>query len=126
MQMNNGHTDLYSVWEAASLLGIRPEAVRSRLHRGTLEKYKEEDGTVYVRLTPEQLRKNNEQTDTQPLIAAHLDSLRSEIEYLRHQLEQANERDEQNRHLLAAMTSRLPQLPAPGDEPVSWWRRLFG
>ncbi len=56
------------VQEAAHLLGISPEAVRSRLYRGTLDKETGTDGTVYVRLHDDQLTHDDEQTadQTQP------------------------------------------------------------
>jgi hypothetical protein len=81
------------------------------------------------------------------------------IAALREQLEQANERDRENRRIIAALiiaalTSRIPQLEAPaetpeayeaaeeqqgrgqphadapgaqeGAQPRSWWRRMLG
>lgn len=77
-------TGLLTVHEAAEVLGISPEAVRSRLHRGTLERHKEEDGTVYVRLNddrpPKELRPNGGSTDER---TAHLEELREQVGYLR-------------------------------------------
>ena len=77
-------TGLLTVHEAAEVLGISPEAVRSRLHRGTLERHKEEDGTVYVRLnddrTSEERRPNGGSTDER---TAHLEELREQVGYLR-------------------------------------------
>ena len=39
---------LLTVHEAADALGLTVEAVRSRIKRGTLQKEKDDDGTVYV------------------------------------------------------------------------------
>lgn len=75
---------LLMVHEAAEVLGISPEAVRSRLHRGTLERHKAEDGTVYVRLDADQPaqehRPNDDQTGER---TAHVEELREQIGYLR-------------------------------------------
>jgi hypothetical protein len=73
------------------------------------------------------------------------------IAALREQLAQANERDRENRRIIAALTSRIPAIEAPPDERGSpeppaeprpsttgppeaetpaesrpWWRRVFG
>ncbi len=72
--------DLLTVHEAAEVLGISPEAVRSRLHRGTLERHKAEDGTVYVRLdadrSTQERRPNDEGT-------VQVEEFREQIAYLR-------------------------------------------
>ena len=76
------------VQEAAQLLGISPEAVRSRLYRGTLDKETGTDGTVYVRLHADQLRHDDEQTveyGSQPNIEL-AQELRARVEDLREQL----------------------------------------
>src|SRR5215210_6405909 len=52
----------FTVPEAAEVLGISPEAVRARIHRGTLRKEKAPDGTVYVRLNDDQSRSNGDDT----------------------------------------------------------------
>ena len=76
------------------------------------------------------------------------------IAALREQLAQANERDRENRRIIAALTQRIPAIEAPADErgsprekedddedqaqprpdspgpqepaPRPWWRRVFG
>jgi len=79
--------------------------------------------------------------------------MQARIESLEHQLEEANERDRENRRIIAALTSRIPAIEASqeasdametveeapeGAEPRSatggaqggsrrpWWRRMFG
>ncbi len=42
----------------------------------------------------------------------------SEVQYLRQQLEQTNERDREQRWIIAALTSRVPDLPADTEEPT--------
>jgi hypothetical protein len=135
-QPNSGQTptSFYTVAEAAQILGINPEAVRSRIKRGTLASVKE-GGTVYVLLDADQTRSNTGPMGDQTLV----ESLQDQIGYLREQLNQANERDRENRRIIAALTSRIPQIEAPptdaSEEPSEeaaeeperpWWRRWFG
>jgi hypothetical protein len=77
-----------------------------------------------------------------------LDEMSGCIESLERQLEQANERDRENRRIIAALTSRIPAIESPqepteapetveGSEPRPaapgpqegarrpWWRRMF-
>ncbi len=140
-----------TVAEAAEILGISAEAVRGRIRRGTLP-VEREGGRVYVvverasdaRTTADQSRTTAGQpTDrTDALIAELQDRVRS--------LEEANR---ENRHIIAALTSRIPAIEAPQEapeaaetveeeperaeprsatvesqEPVQrpWWRRMFG
>ena len=140
-----------TVAEAAEILGISAEAVRGRIRRGTLP-VEREGGRVYVlldatahgRTTDGQSRTTAGQpTDrTDALIAELKDRVRS--------LEEANR---ENRRIIAALTSRIPQLEAPQepsdaaqtveeapdrakprpttagaheDAQRPWWRRVFG
>jgi len=136
------------VAEAAEVLGISAEAVRGRIRRGTL-RVEREDRRVYVllegeaqdRTTGDRPRTTGDQPDdrTDLLIAELQDRVRS--------LEEANS---ENRRIIAALTSRIPAIEAPPDEPGSpetaadepgrvtppsgpqrpaerpWWRRMFG
>src|SRR5215208_3657238 len=85
---------LYNVNEAAEVLGLTVEAVRSRIKRGTLEKEKADDGTVYVviengeRPGTAQARPGDAQATAQaaaqPLIMARLEN---EVDWLRREVE---------------------------------------
>ena len=137
---------------AAELLGISVEAVRQRIRRGTLRSEKDEDGSVWVHLDESVRNTDSVQTSDQTLYTSHLET---EIAYLRQQLEQANERDREQRRIIAALTQRIPELEAPRQEPREtsteasgepdrveephpargapqdgaqrpWWRRMFG
>ena len=140
-----------TVAEAAEILGISAEAVRGRIRRGTLP-VERESGTVYAlleeaeqdRTTADQPRTTGDQPDdrTDLLITELQDRVRS--------LEEANR---ENRRIIAALTSRIPQLEAPSEarespetvdeqqgrgQPHSdapgapqgvqrpWWRRVLG
>ncbi len=101
-----------TVIEAASILGITPDAVRSRLRRGTLHKETSEDGTVYVRLDTEGLAGLNDQTTV-----AYINELKSEIDYLKETVAKRDEEIRRRDNLLAAALERIPhQLEAPPSE----------
>lgn len=44
--------------------------------------------------------------------AALVEELRDRVRFLENQLQQANERDRENRRIVAALTSRIPELEA--------------
>jgi hypothetical protein len=140
-----------TVPEAARQLGISPEAVRNRLSRGTLNSVKE-SGTVYVLLETDRTRHTDDMPDdiSSDIPQALVGELHSRIESLERQLEQANERDRENRRIIAALTSRIPAIEAPSEGRESpetveeeehprpdasgaqervqrpWWRKVFG
>ncbi len=140
--------------EAARALGISPEAVRNRLSRGTLKSIKR-GGRVLVLIDRDMVQPTERHTDDIPSDTSELvEALRQQIASLERQLENSNEANRENRRIIAALTSRIPQLEAPQDEPGgpqttseepekaesqdrpaeaqeaterrSWWRRWFG
>ena len=143
--------------EAADILGISTGAVRNRITRGTLEAERE-SGTVYVLLSAEHMADTQRAHGGYPgeynaltsSLEARIESLERQQGLLERQLEQANERDRENRRLLAAALERIPpQLEAPSEEapsetressvpnaegdntapeepPRPWWRRIIG
>jgi DNA-binding transcriptional MerR regulator len=136
--------------DAAQELGISPDALRQRIRRGQYHSTKE-DGRVYVYLN---LDRTQTERDVQDEPTKLISALEERIASLERQLEQATERDRENRRLLAAALERIPpQLEAPQepqespetveegpersqprpDAPDSqegvrrpWWRRVFG
>jgi hypothetical protein len=143
----------YTVDEAADILGISAGAVRNRISRSTLQSVRE-GGRVFVLLPANMSRDTHGLQSTNDALTsaleARIESLERQQELLERQLEQANERDRENRRLLAAALERIPpQLEAPTEprespetateeqaEPHStggqegaqrpWWRRWFG
>ena len=99
------------VSEAAEVLGISQDAVRMRIKRDTLEA--ERVGRrLFVLLNTELT------TDpTHPDAAALISEMRARVDDLREQLEQANERDRENRRIIAALTQRIPAIEAPQETP---------
>ena len=118
-----------TVAEAARLLGTSAEAVRMRVKRGSLKSTKIKN-TVYVLLSPEQTRPNQEQTrggggeaanqtsdqarDQTDDRTALLESLRSQVEFLQEELKRREEvHVEENRRkdtIIAQLTQRIPEL----------------
>ncbi len=136
---------------AAELLGISSDAVRKRAKRGNMPYETGADGKLYVWV-------DNGETSDYPagehLPAGELvEELRNRVRSLERQVEAEREANRENRRIIAALTSRIPQLEAPRDEPQasetpadspegthppadlrdaqeavqrrSWWRRLF-
>jgi hypothetical protein len=119
-----------TVPEAACSLGISPEAVRNRLSRGTLKSVKEA-GTVYVLLEGDRPQHISDiPTDRPPDISRELvEELRDRVRSLEDKLQQANDRDRENRRIIAALTSRIPELPPssterPSEAAQSTWESL--
>jgi hypothetical protein len=94
-----------TVSQAADALGVTPEAIRGRIRRGTI-RVEREAGRVYVVLDADQPRPTTGQpTDrTEQLIATLLE-----------QLEAEREANRENRRIIAALTSRIPELEAPRE-----------
>ena len=117
-----------TVAEAARLLGTSAEAVRMRVKRGSLRSTKIKN-TVYVLLSPEQTRPNQDQTrgvgsatnqtsdqttnqtDDRTVL---IESLRSQVEFLQEELKRREEvHVEENRRkdtIIAQLTQRIPEL----------------
>ncbi len=106
-----------TVAQAASRLGITEGAVRSRIKRGTLPTTKE-GGTVFVLLGGGTSQANQAPSADVPTDQAPpelVEALRDQIRDLREQLGQANERDRENRRIIAALTQRIPEIEAPAS-----------
>ena len=137
-----------SVAEAAERLGVTRDAIHKRIRRDSIEHEQGEDGRFYVFVDTSAIgteRSADVSIDdrTDILIAELQDRIRS--------LEEANR---ENRRIIVALTSRIPELPAAPSEaresPITfrtgperedtteasgereeaterpWWRRMFG
>ncbi len=134
---------------AAEALGISAEAVRKRLHRGTLEHEKDADGRVVVLLDGDGTATGRREDDRPDGVL--LEVLRDEIAHLRRESERKDAIIMQMAQANASLASRVPELEAPqgdqedareprhgaggvvedgehGTEPqrASWWVRWFG
>ena len=92
--------------DAAQELGITPDALRQRIRRGQYHSTKEE-GRVYVYLN---LDRTKTERDVQGEPTTLISALENRIESLERQLTEANERDRENRRIIAALTQRIPEL----------------
>jgi hypothetical protein len=120
---SNADKSLFTVPEAAKVLGISPEAVRSRLSRGTLDSVKE-GNAVYVRLNTDITQSNNDKSTDEVLMLERSDS---EIQFLREELirreESFRRREEawveesrRKDSIIAALTQRIPAIEAPAEQ----------
>jgi|SRR5215203_3173703 len=130
-----------TVPEAADALGVTSEAVRTRIHRGTLRSVRE-GGRVFVLLDTDRTQPNIDRTDDQTQL---VEALQDQVEYLRQEPKIRTEENRRKDHLLAAALERIPALEPPGEpetpagantqtppeteapsEARPWWRRVFG
>jgi excisionase family DNA binding protein len=146
--------DRVTIQEAAQRLGVKEDAIRKRIQRGTLRHEKTPEGRVFVWVdtasdTTQDTAQDRYQDASQDALLTAKDET---IAALREQLAQANERDRENRRIIAALTSRIPAIEAPqevsessetveeqqgrgGPRPDApgaqegsqrpWWRRIF-
>src|SRR5215211_768364 len=97
-----------TVPEAAQHLGISVEAVRSRIKRGTLERAKV-GGRTWVLLDAAQVRPVSDRSLGRELI----DELRDRVRSLERRLDEERSSSAELERIIAALTQRIPELPAP-------------
>ena len=148
--MTVGRTRRVTLVEAAQVLGISKEAVRKRVQRGTLPSDVGEDGKRYVYLDAvgDDGPPGGLHGETWPPGGGDRHDPREElIATLRDQLEAEREANRENRRIIAALTSRIPEIEASPETPEApdtaeprsateeqqeqtsqrpWWRRMFG
>jgi hypothetical protein len=118
---------LLTVPEAAVLLGVTPDAVRSRLRRGKLPKVVK-DGTVYVRVTDASHGDQSNGHSTVESTVSYISALKSQIDLLADQVQMLKEdledrREEARRRdmVIAQMNQTISELARrlPAPEPPS-------
>ena len=164
--MAEDHTDggFYTPTEAALILRVTPTRVRQLLQDGELEGERDEAGhwLIPARAVHERLERLQRESFLEAVgydlssvreIPDLVEVLREQVEMLRVELEEAHAANRENRRIIGALTSRIPELPAPQEprespetvpempmgpepqeareeaqepaEPRSWWRRMF-
>ena len=113
--------DRITVAEAAGRLGVKEQAIRKRIQRGTLLHDRDEDGRVYVYLGPgDEADGTGNGTNTGKEMDTLVQSLQDQIEYLRAELQRRGEThaEEARRKdtIIAQLAQRIPELPAPASE----------
>jgi hypothetical protein len=120
----------HSIPQAAKTLGLTEEAVRQRVKRGTLDSVKvggklfvllETDRSYDTSNAPEQPFNDTSETqsnDTSNDTSRLVDALEDQVAHLRRQLDQANERDRENRRIIAGLVQRVPELEPARDVTV--------
>ncbi len=118
-----------TVPEAAARLGMTEAAVRGRIKRGTLRSYREARAVCVV-LEGDAPPSNHDEPGGEAADQSEM------VAVLREQLALEREANRENRRIIAALTSRIPQLEAPPQAPGGpseaegaqrpWWRRVFG
>jgi excisionase family DNA binding protein len=145
--------DRLTIQEAALRLGVKEDAIRKRIQRGTLRHEKTSEGRVFVWVAavPDDTQDTAQDTYRDASQDALLAAKDETIAALQEQLAQANERDRENRRIIAALTQRVPAIeasnapiatdkPEAGDDQqgrgnapdddtaqrqAPWWRRWF-
>lgn len=144
-----GSLDRVTVTEAAGRLGLTQDAVRKRVARGTIQHDKDQDGRIYVYVSPSDTSSKTDQDTVQdePERDRYIASLEDQIGFLRRELERKDA-------ILLRMAERIPELeparepqnqaesfpedlgrgdmpptppePEKATERRSWWRRWLG
>ena len=105
--------DQMSVAEAARVLGISEGAVRKRVERGKLQAEHTPDGRLIVYLVTRATSRDRVRDTTQDTTTErYVRSLEDQVEYLRSQLNQERTSSAELRRIVAALTQRIPELPA--------------
>lgn len=118
--------DRITVQEAARRLGVKDDAIRKRIQRGTLEHDKDPDGRVYVYLDAAEDEAYDgqdtktawdmSQVSTKDAVVMAKDEtiseLRDQVDFLRRELERKDT-------ILMSLTQRIPELEAPAEAPAS-------
>jgi excisionase family DNA binding protein len=84
--------DRVTIQEAARRLGVKEDAVRKRIQRGSIRHEKAEDGRVYVWVdTTQDTRQTSQDTTQDATQDERLEDLKDQVGYLRRQLDEERE-----------------------------------
>ncbi len=106
-----------TVEEAARLLGIEKASVKKRIQRDKLKPERDDSGVLYVWLDVSETVQDPSGTGTETVRDELVDALRDQVADLRARLDREQDANRENRRIIAAFTSRIPELEAPRDRP---------
>jgi IS30 family transposase len=101
-----------SVSAAAERLGVTRDAIHKRIRRNTIRHEQGEDGRLYVYVDT-----STDESKVDPKVDPKVEVMERYIARLERELEEADERDRENRRIIAMLTSRIPAIEAPREEP---------
>ena len=103
-----------TVAEAAARLGVKEQAIRKRIQRGTIAHDKDGDGRVHVYLDSSSgATGRGAGVDTG--MSTLVQSLQDQIAYLRQEAEDWKEEARRKDHIIMNLTQRIPELEAPRE-----------
>jgi excisionase family DNA binding protein len=109
--------DRVTIQEAARRLGVKEDAIRKRIQRGTLRHKKSPEGRVYVWIDSAQ---DESRVTYQDASSELVEELRDRVRYLERVLEEERGAriEERRRHdtLMAELMRRIPAIGAPRGE----------
>jgi excisionase family DNA binding protein len=99
-----------TVKEAAKRLNVSEAAIRQRIQRGSIAHEKDEEtNRVYVLISEDFDRLDEDETPYETSYEREL------IDTLREQLAAEREANRENRRIIAALASRIPEIEAPSE-----------
>jgi hypothetical protein len=105
--------DRVTVAGAAARLGVKEQAIRKRVQRGTIAHDKDVDGRVHVFLAPEYgATGTGAGVDTG--MSTLVQSLQDQIAYLRQEAEDWKE-EARRKDAIMSLTQRFPELETPAE-----------
>ena len=127
----NHDRDTYSAARTAEVLGLGKRRVLQMLERGELPASKDDTGRwvvfaphVHALLRERQQqdrRKHQEERQEEASPRSDevgrelIDSLKDQVQHLRHELDAEREANRENRRIIAGLIERIPELEAPRD-----------
>ena len=123
--------DRVTIQEAALRLGVKEDAIRKRIQRGSMRHEKAEDGRVYVwvdttQATTQDAEQRSQDTYRDTTQDERLDDLREQVAYLRRQLDEEREARRRADMILAQLAQAnaeqartIRAIEAPQEPPES-------
>jgi hypothetical protein len=115
--MNN---EWMTVANAARILGVSKQAIRQRIYRNTISHRKDEEGTVFVRITGPNPDTNGDSYGentayTEDANRELIDELRDRVGFLERQLDTEQAASAELRRIVAGLVQRVPELEPPRE-----------